>query len=70
MTKESNKQNRRLQTFGTQAVVEVPGLLKLMQFICSNGFEHHTAMNASRFTDPLVESYEQYLGCDVYHHES
>ena len=59
-----------LETFGTRVVVEVPGLQTLMQVICRNGFEHHAAMNASRFTDPLVESYEQYLGCDVYHHES
>ncbi len=37
-----------LKTFGTRAVVEVPGLQALMRYICRNGFEHHAAMNASR----------------------
>src|ERR1700680_1851204 len=36
-----------LDTFGTRAVVKIPGLQDLMQFICLNGFEHHAAMNAS-----------------------
>jgi L-fucose isomerase-like protein len=57
-----------LDTFGTRAVVEVPALQRLMQFVCRNGFEHHAAMNASRSADVLAESFEHYLGWSVYHH--
>ena len=57
-----------LETFGTRAVVEVPGLQRLMQFVCRNGFEHHAAMNASKSADILSEAFEQYLGWTVYQH--
>lgn len=59
-----------LETFGTRAVVEVPGLQKLMRFICRNGFEHHAAMNASHSARILAEAFEQYLGWRVYLHGS
>jgi len=58
-----------LRTFGARAVAEVPGLQKLMRFICRNGFEHHAAMNASRCAAIVQEAFEQYLGWDVYQHE-
>ncbi|HML21591.1 MAG TPA: L-fucose/L-arabinose isomerase family protein [Aggregatilinea sp.] len=58
-----------LDTFGSRAVVEVPGLQKLMQYVCRNGFEHHAAMNASHSADVLAEAFEIYFGWDVYHHE-
>ncbi len=58
-----------LSTFGSRAVVEVPGLQKLMWFICKNGFEHHVAMSASRSAAILAEAFETYLGWDVYWHE-
>ncbi|MFO7694986.1 MAG: L-fucose/L-arabinose isomerase family protein [Vicinamibacterales bacterium] len=57
-----------LQTFGTRAVVEVPGLQALMRFICRNGFEHHAAMNASRSAAILAEAMDTYLGWDVHVH--
>jgi L-fucose isomerase-like protein len=57
-----------LQTFGARAVVEVPQLQKLMQYICRNGFEHHAAMNASHTGPVLAEAFETYLGWEVYHH--
>ncbi|MCX6626227.1 MAG: fucose isomerase, partial [Candidatus Solibacter sp.] len=57
-----------LSTFGSRAVVEVPGLKKLMRYICKNGFEHHAAMNASRTASILAEAFETYLGWEVYHH--
>ncbi|NLG98341.1 MAG: fucose isomerase [Chloroflexi bacterium] len=59
-----------LDTFGSRAVVEVPGLQRLMKYICKNGFEHHVAMNASLTADILVEAFETYLGWDVYRHEN
>ena len=57
-----------LQTFGTRAVVEVPRLQELMHFICRQGFEHHTAMNASHTAGVLGEAFERYLGWEVYRH--
>jgi L-fucose isomerase-like protein len=57
-----------LSTFGSRAVVEVPGLQKLMRYICKNGFEHHAAMNASSTAAMLAEAFETYLGWEVYHH--
>jgi len=59
-----------LDTFGARAVVEVPGLQKLMKYICKNGFEHHCAMNASQSAAILVDAFETYFGWDVYHHEA
>jgi L-fucose isomerase-like protein len=57
-----------LQTFGTRAVVEVPGLQKLMRMICRRGFEHHAAMNASKSASVLHDAMETYLGWDVHVH--
>lgn len=57
-----------LATFGARAVVEIPGLQKLMRHICRNGFEHHAAMNASHCAGVLREAFETYLGWEVYHH--
>jgi L-fucose isomerase-like protein len=57
-----------LDTFGARAVVRVPGLQKMMKYICRNGFEHHCAMNASHSADVLAEAFETYFGWDVYRH--
>ncbi|WP_322793935.1 L-fucose/L-arabinose isomerase family protein [Bellilinea sp.] len=57
-----------LETFGARAVVQVPGLQKLMHHICKNGFEHHCAMNASRAAAILAKSFETYFGWGVYYH--
>jgi L-fucose isomerase-like protein len=57
-----------LDTFGTRAVAEIPRLQDLMQFICLNGFEHHTAMNGTHCAAPAAEALGKYLGWDVYHH--
>ena len=58
-----------IATFGNRAVAQVPNLQKLMRFVCSRGFEHHVVMNASHSAEILKESFENYLGWDVYHHE-
>jgi L-fucose isomerase-like protein len=57
-----------LATFGARAVVEVPGLQKLMRYICKNGFEHHAAMNASRTAGAIWEALVTYLGWETYYH--
>ena len=61
--------NDPLETFGTRAVVEIPRLQELMQFICLNGFEHHTAMTQSHCAAPAAEALGKYLGWDVYRHD-
>jgi L-fucose isomerase-like protein len=58
-----------LDTFGSRAVVEVPGLQKLMRYICKNGFEHHAAMNAAPSASILAEAFETYMGWEVYLHQ-
>ena len=62
--------NDPLDTFGTRAVVQIPHLQELMQFICLNGFEHHTAMTSSHCAASVSEALGKYLGWDVYHHPS
>jgi L-fucose isomerase-like protein len=57
-----------LDTFGNRAVVHVPGLQSLLRHICKNGFEHHVAMSASHSAAVLAETFETYLGWEVYHH--
>ena len=57
-----------LDTFGSRAVVEVPGLQELLRFICRNGFEHHTAMAAAPSADILAEAFDTYFDWDVYKH--
>ena len=57
-----------LRTFGTRAVVHVPGLQDLMRLICRRGFEHHAAMNGSHSAAILAEAWEHYLGWDVHVH--
>ena len=59
----------KLDTFGSRAVVEVPGLQSLLRFICRNGFEHHVAMTRSRTASVLAEAFRNYLKWDTYRHE-
>ncbi len=60
--------NDPLETFGSRAVVAVPGLQKLMKHVCKNGFEHHAAMNASYSAETLNEAFTTYFGWETYHH--
>ena len=57
-----------LDTFGTKAVVEVPRLPQLMQYICRNGFEHHAAMTGAHCAGAFTEGLRNYLGWDVLSH--
>ena len=58
-----------LVTFGGRAVVEVPGLQKLLRYICKDGFEHHAAMNPSHSAAILAEAFGTYFGWEVYYHK-
>ena len=57
-----------LDTFGTRAVVRVPGLQSLMRYICRNGFEHHAAMNGAHCATAVTEALSNYMGWEVYNH--
>ncbi|MBC7237672.1 MAG: fucose isomerase, partial [Chloroflexi bacterium] len=57
-----------LVTFGSRAVVHVPGLQRLLKYICKNGFEHHVAMSPAPSAEILEEAFGTYLGWDVYRH--
>ncbi|NTW02848.1 MAG: fucose isomerase, partial [Oscillochloris sp.] len=59
----------QLLTFGNRAVVEVPGLPTLMQYICKHGFEHHVAMTGAHVAGVLSEAFENYLGWETYYHQ-
>ena len=57
-----------LDTFGGAGVVEIPGLQKLLRYICENGFEHHVAANFSSVAPAVHEAATQYLGWNMYAH--
>lgn len=65
---EGGVTNDPLATFGGYGVVQVPRLQALLQYICRNGFEHHTAINLSQCAAALEEAFGNYLDWDVYHH--
>jgi L-fucose isomerase-like protein len=57
-----------LETFGGAGVVEIPGLQKLLHYICENGFEHHVAANFSSVGPVVHEATTRYLGWDMFAH--
>ena len=57
-----------LETFGGAGVVEIPGLQKLLHYICENGFEHHVAANFSTIAPAIHEAATRYLGWEMYAH--
>jgi L-fucose isomerase-like protein len=60
----------KLATFGGYGVVKIPGLQKLLQHVCKNGYEHHVAVNRSHYGRAIVEALENYKGWEVYHHQA
>src|SRR5258708_15463921 len=57
-----------LETFGGAGVVEIPGLQKLLRYICDNGFEHHVAANFSSVAPIVHEATTRYLNWEMYPH--
>ena len=57
-----------LETFGGAGVVEIPGLQKLLHYICEQGFEHHVAANFSTVASAVEEAASRYLGWAMYAH--
>jgi L-fucose isomerase-like protein len=57
-----------LETFGGAGVVEIPGLQKLLRYICENGFEHHVAANFSSVAPAVHEATMRYLDWEMHAH--
>jgi L-fucose isomerase-like protein len=57
-----------LETFGGAGVVEIPGLQKLLRYICENGYEHHVAANFSSVAPMVHEAAIRYFGWEMYAH--
>ncbi len=53
---------------GGSAVLRVPGLQTLLDFMCKNGFEHHVAVVRDHVADVLNEALSTYLGWNLYYH--
>ncbi len=60
--------DQKVNSFGGLTLCKIPGLQKLMNYICQNGFEHHVAMNRSLTAKILEEALGKYMGWDVYIH--
>ena len=69
-TGEGNFTDDPLETFGGAGVVQIPGLQKLLRYICENGFEHHVAANFSSVASAVHEATTRYLGWDVHRHSA
>jgi L-fucose isomerase-like protein len=66
---EGETTDDRPKSFGGYGVLKVPGLQGLLQHICKNGFEHHVAVNRSRYGAAIAEALGNYKRWDVYHHQ-
>jgi L-fucose isomerase-like protein len=58
-----------LETFGGAGVARIPGLQRLLRFICEQGFEHHVAANFSTVASAVHEATTRYLNWDVLWHK-
>lgn len=67
---EGELTNDELNTFGNRAVAQIKDLQGLMHYVCRNGFEHHVVMNASKTAAVLKEAFGNYMGWEVYEHQS
>lgn len=54
---------------GGSAVLRIPNLQKMMDYVCKNGFEHHVAVSRGHYAQVLQEAVESYLGWDLYDHQ-
>jgi L-fucose isomerase-like protein len=59
----------QLSTFGGYGVVKIPGLQRLLRYICENGFEHHVAVSPTQVAAIIAEAFSNYLGWEVYYHQ-
>ena len=59
----------KLDTFGSRAVVKVPGLQKLLKHICTFGHEHHAAFTNAYSGEIINEAFRNYMGWEVYYNQ-
>ena len=59
----------KLETFGSRAVVKVPGLQTLLKHICNFGFEHHAAFTNAYSAKIINEAFGNYMGWEVFYHQ-
>ncbi len=57
-----------MTTFGGFGVAKVENLQALLQYICTNGFEHHVATTDALVADAIHEAMNKYLGWNTYRH--
>ncbi|HEV2495172.1 MAG TPA: L-fucose/L-arabinose isomerase family protein [Terriglobia bacterium] len=65
---EGETTDDRPQSFGGYGVVKIPRLQPLMHYVCKNGYEHHVAVNRSRYGAAVVEALRTYKKWAVYDH--
>jgi L-fucose isomerase-like protein len=65
---EGETTDDRPASFGGYGVLKVPGLQQLLQYICRNGWEHHVAVNRSRYARAINEALGNYKQWDVHLH--
>ncbi len=66
---EGSFEAEHLPTKGGVANCRVPGLQKLMHYVCENGFEHHVCFVRGHVADVLQEA-AQYLNVECYRHRA
>lgn len=59
-----------LKTFGGVGVVQIPRMQELLNFICTQGFEHHVAANLTQVAEAVYEATTRYLGWDMHWHRA
>jgi len=60
----------KLNSFGGYGVARIPGLQKLLHYVCKNGYEHHVAVNLSHYGASVAEALSNYKGWEVHRHEA
>jgi L-fucose isomerase-like protein len=60
----------KLNSFGGYGVARIPGLQKLLQYVCKNGYEHHVSVNISHYGSAVVEALSNYKGWAVHTHQA
>lgn len=58
-----------VDTLGGVAVCRVPGLQKLMDYVCCNAYEHHVSMNRGHNAKVLSEALGKYMGVEIHYHQ-
>ena len=65
---EGEFEDEEIPTKGGVASCRVPGLQRLLRYICDNGFEHHVCFVRGHVADVLEEAFGKYMNIEVYRH--